>query len=144
LAIAARIWASISRIADALRWPRRSQPAKGAPFRWMDSAELSEQLRHGGAIVVDVRGPDEFSGSLGHIPGAVNLPLQTLQGRIADLVPLKDKTICLVCHTDRRSSAAASLFSAQGFRDVGVLRGGMSLWRAEGLPFEATTEDHLL
>ena len=135
----APIRASLSRaIVDLLGWPPRSAPADHAPFRWLDCAELAG-LRVGGAMVIDVRGPDEFSGPLGHIAGAVNLPLQVLQGDAAALPDPAGRPICLVCHTDRRSAAAASLIRARGFRDVGVLRGGMVRWRAEGLPVAGAT-----
>ena len=136
----ASIWVSLSRTIANLFGPARRDPAaEEAPFRWIDPAELSNGLQMGGAaLVVDVRGPDEFSGPIGHIPGAVNLPLQALQGGLAALPDLGGKPVCLVCHTDRRSAAAASLFRAAGVREVGVLRGGMVRWRAEGLPVEAT------
>ena len=48
---------------------------------WVEPAELHRRLAGEGApIVVDVRGPDEFDGPLGHIEGARNIPLAELPG----------------------------------------------------------------
>ena len=46
---------------------------------WVEAAELRRWLAGEGApVIVDVRGPDEFAGSLGHIAGARNIPLGEL------------------------------------------------------------------
>jgi rhodanese-related sulfurtransferase len=79
-------------------------------------------------LVVDVRGPDEFDGPLGHIKSATNIPLDGLSEAIADLAA-RHRPIVLVCHTDRRSAAAAAQLRKAGVQDVSVLRGGMVAWR---------------
>lgn len=130
----ASIWASLSR---ALRGQRGSNRGPhDHPVRWVEPPELLKRIG-AGAIVVDVRGPDEYAGPLGHIPRAINLPLPALQGRLHELAPFTTKPLILVCHTDKRSAAAASLLSAHGFHDVSVLRGGMARWRADSLAAES-------
>jgi uncharacterized membrane protein YdjX (TVP38/TMEM64 family) len=53
---------------------------------WIEAEELAAALAGNGRIaVIDVRGPDEFVGPLGHISGAKNLPLNELTHRIAEL-----------------------------------------------------------
>ncbi len=79
--------------------------------------------------IVDVRNPDEFTGPLGHIEGARNIPLPAFANHAAELAQAKGPVV-LVCHTDRRSSMAASALRNAGKQDVLVLRGGMTAWRA--------------
>jgi uncharacterized membrane protein YdjX (TVP38/TMEM64 family)/rhodanese-related sulfurtransferase len=103
--------------------------------RWIDVGELAPRLDGAGAIaVIDVRGPDEFVGPLGHIPNARNLPLAELPRRIEELGSLNETPVVLVCRTDKRSASAAALLEEAGFRDVVVLRGGMVRWNEAGLP----------
>lgn len=100
---------------------------------WIEAEALARALA--GAhppLVVDVRGPEEFSGALGHIKGAENVPLPRLQGQIARLVR-QDRPLVLVCHTARRSGMAAAQLRAAGAKQVAVLRGGMAKWHASGL-----------
>jgi rhodanese-related sulfurtransferase len=52
---------------------------------WVEVDDLRRRLRRGElALVLDVREPDEFDGPLGHIPGALNVPLASLPARIAE------------------------------------------------------------
>jgi uncharacterized membrane protein YdjX (TVP38/TMEM64 family) len=87
-------------------------------------------------LVVDVRGTDEFEGSLGHISGAKNVPLGELQARLSELAEAKQRPVVLVCLTDKRSANAAAILRASGFHHVAVLRGGMKRWNEAGLPIE--------
>jgi uncharacterized membrane protein YdjX (TVP38/TMEM64 family)/rhodanese-related sulfurtransferase len=116
--------------------PRLLRRFKGEKaVRWIEVSELGPRLdRHEGINVIDVRGPDEFTGPLGHIPGARNLPLPELPTRIEGLAALAETPVVLVCKTDKRSASAAAVLEAAGFRDVLVLRGGMVLWNEAGLP----------
>jgi rhodanese-related sulfurtransferase len=101
---------------------------------WIDADTLLAQLTAGSApLRIDVRGPDEFTGPLGHIEGARNVPLPDLSASLQELTGC-DRPLVLVCKTDRRSSAAAGQLRAAGAADVTVLRGGMERWRALGLP----------
>ena len=103
--------------------------------RWIAVHELAPGLDEAvGIAVVDVRGPDEFTGPLGHIREARNLPISELPERLRELAPLKGQRVVLVCHTDKRSAKAAATLSAAGFQDVRVLRGGMVRWTDAGLP----------
>jgi uncharacterized membrane protein YdjX (TVP38/TMEM64 family)/rhodanese-related sulfurtransferase len=103
--------------------------------RWIEVNELAARLKDADGIsVIDVRGPDEFCGPLGHIPQARNLPLRELPARLNELASLSERPIVLVCHTDKRSASAAPLLDEAGFRDVRVLSGGMVRWFQQGLP----------
>jgi rhodanese-related sulfurtransferase len=98
---------------------------------WLEPAELRRWLAGEGApVVVDVRGPDEFDGPLGHIKGARNIPLAELPTHRQDLAA-EGRALVMVCLTDKRSSQAAAELVAAGLRHVAVLRGGMKAWREE-------------
>ena len=99
---------------------------------WLDGATLRRRLAEGAApLVVDVRGPDEFDGPLGHIAGARNIPLPELGGHTGEIAAAGRPVVC-VCLTDKRSAAGAAQLAAAGVREVTVLRGGMKAWREAG------------
>jgi rhodanese-related sulfurtransferase len=112
------------------RWFRRTQTGPS----WIEPAALATRLERDAALVVlDVRGPDEFSGPLGHIREAKNMPLYELSAHLPDLVR-DNRPVVVVCKTDRRSSMAAQQLHQAGMADVSVLRGGMERWRVLCLP----------
>jgi sulfur dioxygenase len=82
--------------------------------------------------VVDVREPDEWNDALGHIEGALCIPLGELKARLAE-VP-RDKPVITVCHAGMRSGQAMALLRSAGLPQLANLRGGMLLWREMGLP----------
>jgi rhodanese-related sulfurtransferase len=84
--------------------------------------------------VLDVREPDEFTGPLGHIEGAVLIPLGTLPDRVAELS--KDLPVVAVCRSGVRSAHAVRFLEQAGFKRTANLPGGMLRWRAEGLQTE--------
>jgi rhodanese-related sulfurtransferase len=85
-------------------------------------------------LVLDVRPAEAFSGELGHIDGAVNIPLEDLQRRMEELGDYLERPVAIVCRTDRMSAKAALLLTEEGFADVHVVRGGMTKWNEAGLP----------
>jgi rhodanese-related sulfurtransferase len=104
--------------------------AKPGPA-WIEQAELRRAIgREDRPMVIDVRGPDEFDGPLGHIDGAVNIPLPDLAEHTTGLADA-GSAIVVVCLTDKRSAAAAVQLAEAGIRGVTVLRGGMKAWRGE-------------
>ena len=84
--------------------------------------------------IIDVRRPDEFSGELGHIPGAKMVVLDTLPDCVDDLPA--DQTIVFVCRSGGRSGRAAAWAREEGMKNVYNMRGGMLLWNELGLPRE--------
>jgi len=96
-------------------------------------AELLERLRAGLVTALDVRPGDEFA--LGHLPGAVNIPLADLERRLADLDP--DREVVAYCRGPYcvLSYEAVAALRARGFR-ARRLEDGFPEWRAAGLPCE--------
>jgi len=90
---------------------------------------------HQGAVqILDVREPGEFTGPLGHIGGAVLIPLGELAGRAAELS--RERPVVAVCRAGGRSAQATVILQQAGFKEVANLTGGMLRWRAEGHPVE--------
>lgn len=96
--------------------------------------ELKQRLDVGEEVLVlDVRSAEDFVGEQGHIAEAVNIPLEELTDRIAELGNYVERTVFLICRSDRRSIQAAKLLTREGFVDVHVVKGGMTEWLAAGL-----------
>jgi len=91
------------------------------------------------AIVVDVR--DEKAFAAGSVTGARNLPLATLEGRLADLARFKARPIVVVCDSGQQSSRALATFKAQGFEEAVHLAGGVQAWKSAGLPLVTVTRE---
>jgi rhodanese-related sulfurtransferase/biotin operon repressor len=91
--------------------------------------ELSGRLRDGMVTVLDVRPADEFA--LGHVPGALNVPLAELDACLATLDP--DKEIVAYCRGAYcvMSFEAVSRLRVRGFR-ARRLEDGMPEWAAAG------------
>lgn len=68
-------------------------------------------LKDQGAIILDVRTAGEFAQC--HVQGAINIPLDQLQGRLARLP--KDKPIIACCLSGGRSGSAVSFLKSQGY-----------------------------
>lgn len=121
-------------LAAALFLPRLARRLRRAPSsRMADVAKLAQRLAGGDEVtVLDVRGRDEYTGALGHIPRSLNIPLPELPARLTELEALKQRPLVLVCRTDMRSAKAAELLRAAGFGKVEVLRGGMTEWSKRG------------
>lgn len=86
--------------------------------------------RDGGAFILDVRQPDEWTAV--HIPGATLIPLDQLQARMNE-VP-KDKEVVVVCRSGNRSAQGRDILKNAGFTQVTSMAGGMTQWSAAGLP----------
>lgn len=91
---------------------------------------LEEHVRD--VQIVDVREKDEFVGSLGHIDGAILIPLGELKTRASELS--KDKPIVAVCRSGARSAQAVQILEQNGFSKVANLAGGMIRWRGQRMP----------
>lgn len=85
-------------------------------------------------LVLDVRTVEDFVGEQGHIDGAVNIPVEELQQRMDEIGDYLEKSVAIVCRTDKRSAKAALLLTEEGFADVHIVRGGMTKWLEADLP----------
>ena len=89
-----------------------------------------QQLQRAGEAcgkLIDVRSAPEFA--TGHIPGAVNVPMEQVEARTADIGM---GPVTLVCEAGTRASIVASWLEKK--QVVSVLEGGTAAWRKAGLP----------
>jgi ArsR family transcriptional regulator len=97
---------------------------------------LLEKSRAGAVTVLDVRPPDEFA--MGHVPGAVNIPLRQLETRLAELSASQEiVAYCRGAYCVLSYEAVATL-RARGF-NARRLEDGLPEWRAAGYPVVAGT-----
>lgn len=88
-------------------------------------AEDVEKLDPENTVLVDVRTPMEFAN--GTLPGAINLPLDSLRQTFAQLP--RDKEIAVFCQIGLRGYLASRILTQQGFANVRNLSGGYRLWK---------------
>ena len=95
-------------------------------FQNLTPAQFAEDLRQPGAVLLDVRRPDEFAA--GHLPGAVNLEVTASDfgQRVAALD--KTKPTYVYCRSGARSTTAAGQLTTTGFAQVSNLLGGVLDW----------------
>ncbi|HZS89098.1 MAG TPA: rhodanese-like domain-containing protein [Chloroflexota bacterium] len=96
-------------------------------------ATLYERLQAGAALqLVDVR--EDWEWALGHIHGAVHIPLNTLPQRLSDLEPSRE--VAFICHLGMRSEMATQYALQHGFGAALNVTGGMDAWEAQQYPVE--------
>ena len=97
----------------------------------VSKADLLDRVKHGTAMALDVRPSDEFE--KGHLKGALNIPLDDLERRLADLP--QDKEIIAYCRGPYcvLSFEAVATLREKGYR-VYRLDGGYPDWKTAGLP----------
>jgi len=78
-------------------------------------------------ILLDVRTEPEFSGELGHLPGAILIPLDELEARKAELEKYRENPIVVICRSGNRSGKATKLLRAEGY-NAQNMTGGMRAW----------------
>jgi sulfur dioxygenase len=105
--------------------------------RQMTAAEVEAARRAATPpLLLDVREPEEWTGELGHISGAVLVPLKDLPARVAEIERAKHGHVIAICRAGVRSTTAAAILTGLGFEHVSNLKGGMVDWNDQGLPVE--------
>ena len=89
------------------------------------SATEGKQKVAAGALLVDVRSPDEYAA--GHVIGAKNVPHTEVDRRLSEFGEDKLKEIVLYCGSGRRASLAQAVLNAHGYRRV-YNGGGFNEW----------------
>lgn len=83
-------------------------------------------------LLLDVRTPEEFAS--GHIPGAVNIPVESLQSRLSEIS--SDQDIVVYCRSGNRSAQASQILAQAGYSAIYDL-GGIINWSAQGYPVQS-------
>jgi rhodanese-related sulfurtransferase len=86
------------------------------------------------AVVIDVCEAGEFAA--GHVGGSKNIPLNSLEEKLAGAVKNKGLPLILVCQTGARSARAVAIAKKLGYEQAQSMAGGLKAWRAANLPLE--------
>ena len=106
--------------------PFAAMSSRERNYRSIGSAEAERLVRDPSVRVLDVRTPEEYR-DLGHIPGAILLPVDLVVSALATL-PRDGKQLLIYCEHGIRSAAAARLLAQGGLTDLLNLSGGLSTW----------------
>jgi len=91
-----------------------------------------------GAVVIDVMTPEDFAAC--HVAGAKNACIYEMVflDRVAECVPERSTKLVVydASGTTRSAEEARERLLRAGYHDVSILKGGLSAWRAAGLPVE--------
>lgn len=87
------------------------------------------QAIHPDALLLDVREPAEWDDDLGHLEGAMLIPVGELDGRLMELESYRERPVLVYCRSGVRSAEAAEILLRAGFRDVSSLTGGLAAYR---------------
>jgi rhodanese-related sulfurtransferase len=99
----------------------------------IDARQLDELLRQRPDVrMLDVRTPGEYESV--HIPGAYNVPLDTLGEHADEIRATVNEPVILICQSGNRARQAESALQECTMRNLHVLEGGMNGWVALELP----------
>lgn len=101
-------------------------------YQTISQEKAKEMMDDGGVLVLDVREQDEYDS--GHIPGAVLLPVGTVdEETAAAVIPEKDAVVLVYCRSGNRSKRAAKALAELGYTSIYEF-GGINTW-----PYEIET-----
>jgi molybdopterin/thiamine biosynthesis adenylyltransferase/rhodanese-related sulfurtransferase len=109
--------------------------ASKAAIREITTTEAEEELARPGAILLDVREPDEYE--QGALAGAVHLPRGNLETSIEGRIPDKAAHVLVMCAGGVRSAFAADTMQQLGYTDVASVMGGFNRWKDEDRAWSA-------
>ena len=98
-------------------------------YQQISQEEAKEMMDTQDVIILDVREQDEYGS--GHIPGAVLLPVGTInEETAAEVIPEKDSTVLVYCRSGNRSKTASSTLAELGYTNIYEF-GGINTWPYE-------------
>ncbi|MEZ4669248.1 MAG: rhodanese-like domain-containing protein [Anaerolineae bacterium] len=101
-------------------------------FRSIAIETYRAQFQPDDHLLLDVR--EDWEWAMGHLPGAVHIPMNTIPDRHNELP--SDKPVVVVCAHGMRSLQVSQYLAHIGFSDIYNLEGGTAEWVAKGLPVE--------
>ena len=101
-------------------------------YQQITQEEAKEMMDTQNVVILDVREQNEYDG--GHIPGAVLLPVGTIdETAAAEVIPDKDSTVLVYCRSGNRSKTASSKLAELGYTNIYEF-GGINTWPYETEP----------
>ena len=95
-------------------------------YQQITQEEAKEMMDTQNVVILDVREQNEYDG--GHIPGAVLLPVGTIdEASAAEVIPDKDSTVLVYCRSGNRSKTASSKLAELGYTNIYEF-GGINTW----------------
>lgn len=101
-------------------------------YTLMNADALKSIVKSDRAVLIDVRKPAEYAS--GHIPNAINIPLQTLTKNL-DRIP-KDRPVVLYCSTGYRTAMGVMSLQMLGYSNVRAFPPSIQGWQTAGEPLE--------
>ena len=106
-----------------------SNTSSESDYQQISQEEAKEMMDTQDVIILDVREQDEYDS--GHIPGAVLLPVGTIdETTAAEVIPEKDSTVLVYCRSGNRSKTASSALADLGYTNIYEF-GGINTWPYE-------------
>ena len=103
-----------------------SNASSESSYQQISQEEAKEMMDTQDVIILDVREQDEYDGS--HIPGAVLLPVGSIDEDTADeVIPEKDSAVLVYCRSGNRSKTASSALAELGYTNIYEF-GGINTW----------------
>jgi sulfur-carrier protein adenylyltransferase/sulfurtransferase len=99
----------------------------------VDAAEAMAALNNGDSpLLLDIRERDEWDE--GHLPDAIHIPRGSLESRVEQTIPDRNRRVVVYCAGGSRSAFAARTLQELGYEHVSSLRGGFTDWKRNGFP----------
>lgn len=96
----------------------------------IEPAEAQKQLSSKGAVLLDVREPEEFA--VAHLENSVLIPMQSIPPQLQRLEQMADEnTLLVLCHHGVRSLQVVAWLRAQGIENCYSVTGGIDRWSRE-------------
>ena len=103
--------------------------AADSSYQQITQEEAKEMMDAQKVIILDVREQDEYDS--GHIPGAVLLPVGSIdETTAAQVIPEKDSTVLVYCRSGNRSKTASTVLADLGYTNIYEF-GGINTWPYE-------------
>ena len=98
-------------------------------YRQIDQKAAKQMMEEQSVIILDVR--EQYEYDTGHIPGAVLLPVGTINAETASgVIPQKDTVVLVYCRRGNRSKTASSALASLGYTRIYEF-GGINTWPYE-------------
>ena len=129
LGVAALVGCAVSSKSSASTSATSTTSASSAAYRQISQQDAQSMMQsESGYVIVDVRRVDEFAS--GHIPGAINIPNESIDKTQPAELPDLDQLIMVYCRSGRRSKQAAQKLADMGYTNI-VEFGGINTWPGE-------------
>ena len=103
--------------------------------RHIDPIDAFEAITSGHAVMIDVREMNEVQLACMPLDRVLNHPMSVMMDRLSYIA--KDQQIIVGCPGGVRSVKVAHLLQIQGYPNVASLDGGLTMWKAKGLPWDS-------